>query len=145
MQRLHNMHVAQWFIAIPVKAHVFSIFLGQLVQGEPSLPCDGRDASASANRRCIRSEVFCKVRLASSFPAEERALSQEQAHREGIPSLDIVWLEAKWRLQCWIRRSVRMLLAGTRGRMPTSPEGTARTSYFHSQTPVQTISQGTAG
>ena len=61
-------HVARWFFAFPIKAHVFSFLLGQIVQGEPGLLCCGRNAAASATRRCICSVEFfagfcSKVRL----------------------------------------------------------------------------------
>ena len=31
-----TVHVARWIFALPIKAHVFSFLLGQIVQGEPS-------------------------------------------------------------------------------------------------------------
>ena len=43
-------HVALWFFAFPIKAHVFSFLLGQTVQIEPGLLCDGRNAAATATR-----------------------------------------------------------------------------------------------
>ena len=51
------------FFAFPIKAHVFSFLLGQIVQSAPSFLCDGRNAASSATRRCIRSaEFFARFR-----------------------------------------------------------------------------------
>ena len=40
-------HVARWFFALPIKVNMLPFLLGQIVQGEPVLPCSGREAAAS--------------------------------------------------------------------------------------------------
>ena len=69
------MHVALWFFAFLIEANMLSSLLGQIVQAEPVLPCNGRGAASSATRRCACSpECLAGFRPQVLSPMKAQAL-----------------------------------------------------------------------
>ena len=73
-------------------------------RARPPVKWTGRSRQCHSKTHPWR-RAFRRVTPASSFPAEERVLSQARAHQEELRSPGLVCLAAKWWLQCRTRRS----------------------------------------